>query len=115
MADLEVVDAYDGMEAQELAALIDDGIYIKELLDSRGWKILQEAFGRVVAQAQREIAKVDPNDTVKIIEYQQIIKLYGSIIPSLVSSLRQEGDVAFDKAKERGMIDKIVGWLKMGQ
>lgn len=86
---------------------LEHGAEIREMEQTKGWKLLLDACGRVADQARRNLEEVRADDTVKIVEYQQIAKLYGRVLKSLVESMKQEGALAVEEVKRRGLIGRI--------
>ena len=53
---------------------------------SEGWKIVHEAFKKLADEAADMLGEVDPSDTVKIIELQQIKRIYSKLYDIFKSS-----------------------------
>jgi hypothetical protein len=79
-------------------------IYILE--NSKGWHLVQEACTRVARNAEKSLLNADPKDYVRIIELQQIVKLYKNVLGSIIKSFMDEGKIAFEEAKDRELIEK---------
>lgn len=99
---------FEAMMDDALIDRIENAAEIKELENSRGWKLLSEACKRAANQAREALVEVDPTEKVLIVKYQQIIKLYGNVLPSLINSFKQEGELAFGEAKSRGILDSFL-------
>lgn len=82
-----------------------DASFMEEFENSAGWKIISSACKRISAQAQEELIKTPANETVRIIELQIIIKLYRNVISGIIQSVKAEGKLAFEEAKENGIIN----------
>jgi len=94
---------YEALTDEALLEKLDNWDRLDRFEDSEEWRIFDEACRRVAMRAREELIKVPANDTLRIIELQQIIKLYGSVFKSLMSSFKQEGEVAFFEARDRGL------------
>ncbi len=103
---------FESMEDKQLIERIETAAEIKEMESSPGWKLLNEACKRAAAQARESLSDVDPSDKVLIVKYQQIAKLYGNVLPSLVNSFKQEGEMAFQEAKGRGIMDRLLSRVR---
>lgn len=103
---------FERMNDGELVDRIENAAEIKELERSKGWRLISEACKRAANQARESLADVDPENKVLIVKYQQIAKLYGNVIPSLVNSFKQEGEMAFEEAKGRGVLDRLLSKVR---
>lgn len=103
---------YEEMGSEELIDRIEKSAEIKDLENSPGWRLIQEACKRAANQAREALSEVDPSDKVLIVKYQQIAKLYGNVLQSLVSSYKQEGLLAFEEAKQRGVIGDFMSKME---
>lgn len=92
------------LKDNELSDKLSNAEFIERFIESDGWKLIDEACKRVVKKAQAELSNVNAGDMVKIIELQQIIKLYKNVLNGLINSFKAEGLMAFEEAKERGLI-----------
>lgn len=93
---------YSIVPDSELLQKLDAGVIINDLEQHEGWQLINEACLRTARQAQRELLTVHASDMTKIIELQQIVKLYSAVIPSLLRHFRDESKIAFDELSERG-------------
>lgn len=103
---------FDQLDDEKLIEQIENAAEIKDLETHKGWKLLNEACKRAAFQAGEALADVDPKDEVLIVKYQQIKKLYGHVIPSLINSFKQEGDLAFQESKNRGLLDRLLSRVR---
>lgn len=95
-----------GMTNKDLVDAIENGAEIESLKNSEGWKLIEEACQRVAESAQRELLTIKADDTIRIIEMQQVVKLYGGIIKTLADNFSSIAEIAFDEAKDRELIKK---------
>lgn len=98
---------FEKMRDDELFDRIENSAEIRELENSKGWSLLMQACKRTSAQAREALVDIDPNEKVLIVKYQQVAKLYGNVLQSLVSSYKQEGEMAFEEAKNRNILDRF--------
>jgi len=90
---------------KELLNDLENGELAFELTNSKGWKLIVEAMKRVEKKASEELINTDPADTSKIIQLQQIIKLYRKeFLPTLIEALKGVGEFAFNEAKSRNIL-----------
>lgn len=108
----EVFDEFDHLADDELLKKIDESAALRDLEQHQGWKLLNAGCRRLVIWAQDALSKVPADQTVKIIELQQIIKLYRDIIPNMRNSLKDTGKLAFQEAKRRGVIEKVLKLIR---
>jgi hypothetical protein len=92
---------FEHLSDDELIDSLDEGAVIAELENYDGWKIIEEAMKRTTQLAEKKLKDIDPTDASTIMQLQQIAKLYGDFIPNLIKSYKQQGELAFEEAKER--------------
>lgn len=91
----------------DLKEKLNNSIAINQLENSEGWQIVKEAMRRKVKQIEMALKKIDPSNMTAIIELQVRAEIYGQdFIPSLINSFKQEGEIAFEESKERGIIEQ---------
>lgn len=100
---------FENMKPEELIDRVENSAEIRELEGSKGWALLNAACQRAANQAREALAEVDPDNKVLIVKYQQVAKLYGNVLQSLINSYKQEGILAFEEAKSRGIMDRFRG------
>ena len=97
---------FDALSDNDIWQRLGDGEFVYGFETSYEWKLFREACLRVARQAQVELLDVPADHTVRIIELQQLIKLYSRVPQSLMNSFKQEGIAAFEEAKDRGLINR---------
>lgn len=101
--DLEFVNMPDA----EVLDKLENSSEIHDLEKSRGWALLNEACRRAAGQAKQALVEADPDDKTMVVKYQQVARLYGNVLQSLINSFKQEGAMAFEEAKSRGLVDRF--------
>ena len=87
----------------ELRQRLNDGETIQKLQEWDGWALIEKAFQRMSKKALEELANADPHDASRITQLQQISKFYASVM-GVLKSFVDSGKLAFEDAKERGLI-----------
>jgi len=105
MTDNEV----DSNESDEkLLDRIENSIKITDWENSEQWKLLDSACKRLAKKAENDLKNVPADNMLRIVELQQIAKLYGDVIGNLIRHLKDDGQIAFEEAKDRGIIQRRV-------
>jgi hypothetical protein len=108
----DLLNEYDRLADDALLQKIDESAAIRELETQEGWKLIAAGCRRLASWAQEALVSVPADQQTKIIELQQIVKLYRNVIPSMKNSLKDEGKLAFREAKRRGVIEKVLSLVK---
>ncbi len=98
---------FDELNDDDLLQRIENAAVIKEMELSPGWKLIDEVCKRTASHALVNLKNTNPTDASAISQHQQIAKLYGDVLGSLIDSFKQEAALAFPVVKGRGLIDKI--------
>ena len=94
------------LKNEDLLEALDHGVMIDKFKSSEEWKLIDEACQRLARVAQEELLKTDPVNATRIIELQCMVKLYRDVLRSIVNSFSDEGNLAFDEAKDRELVTK---------
>lgn len=98
---------YNNLDDKELYDKLEKAELASRLKGSSEWKLLEEAARRIVDRAITEFAlKTKADDIVRIIELKTIIKKYKFMLFDELEMLVQEGEYAFEEAKQRDIIGK---------
>jgi len=100
---------FEYMTDDEIEAKLSQWEKMEIFEASEQWKIFDVACKRVAEKAKMDLVQTSPSDTVRIIELQQIIKLYSSVFRGLINSFKQEGEVAYYEAENRGLTKQTSG------
>jgi len=100
---------YEEMDDIALLDALENSSEVRDIVVRPGWKIIDAACKRTAARARKALEDADPENKTYVIQLQQIVKLYGNVIHSLISTYKQEGELAFGEAKKRGLLDRIFG------
>lgn len=94
---------------EELLSRLDDATFIARFEGSDDWKLIREACERLAKQADYNLDNIDPiKDPTGIIECQITRKFCRNILRGIVNGIKNEGKIAFQQAKERGIIQKPI-------
>lgn len=99
---------YSQFKDEDITDKLSNAEIIERFEESDGWRLIQEACKRTVLRAQEELLHTPADNTVRMVELQQIIKLYRNVLNGLINSFKNEGRMAFEEAKERGLLKKSV-------
>lgn len=92
-------------EDEQLFNDLENGDLAYELTNHEGWKLIVEAMKRIERKASETLLNTDPDDKYKVLQLQQIIKLYRKdFIPALLENWKAVGKFAFEEAKDRGIL-----------
>jgi hypothetical protein len=94
------------MDNKDLLDAIDNSVLIESFKKSDEWKLIEEACNRLANAAQEELLSVPADNMLRIVEMQCSIRLYRNVLKSIVNSFTEEGEIAFNEAKERALIKK---------
>lgn len=98
---------YEELNDEELVSKLEDSALMDRFENSEDWKIIREACRRAGERAKEALVKADPDKKTLILELQKIAQIYGNFLPSLVNSFKQDGALAFEEAKGRGLLRKF--------
>jgi len=98
---------------QEILDQLKRAELARKLEESEEWQLVKEAMRRVHDKHVLQWRKTDPTDTVAMIQLQQICNLYAEdFLPALIRNFEAYGEFAYEQAKERGLLERIMGILK---
>lgn len=100
-----VADDRELFEKLEQAGLAD------RLMADPAWGLLRKAADRIVEKALKQfVLNTKPTEIEKIIEFQLLVRKYkyGKLFAE-IEELRQEGELAYEEAKERGILGSSTG------
>lgn len=89
--------------AKELVDKLEDAAFIQRFEHSDDWKLFREACEHLASLAAHQILYTDAKDTQAIIEHQITIKFCRNILKSIISGIKEEGRIAFNEMRDRGI------------
>ncbi len=93
---LDDIDLFKKLEKAELHKMLET---------SPEWGMLKEASERIVENAIREfVLNTDADNLVKIINLQMTIRKYKFELFAEIDQIAQDGELAFNEAKYRGVL-----------
>jgi len=95
---------FEYLTDEDLAAKVSEYERLLVFEESEQWKMFNEACSRVAEKAKMDLIKTAPDNMVRIIELQQIIKLYSNVFKGLMNSFKQAGFVALKEEQSRNPI-----------
>ena len=99
-------DEYSALDDKELCEKLLQTDLANRLLNSPEWGLLKEARDRIINRAIAQFVITDVTDIGKITELKVILKKYKYGLFSEIEQLAQEGELAFEEAKERSLIKR---------
>ena len=86
--------------------MLEEGIQIRRLQANEDWKLIDRIMKKMAKDAQRKLADipVKVENHTAMVEMQLISKLYGDVLGNLIKSFISVGEMAFEEAKSRGLI-----------
>lgn len=95
---------YANLSNEEIIQKLDDAAFISRFETSEDWKLFREACRHLALQAGHILERTDPlKEPSTIIECQVVKKFCSNMIHGIVNGLKNEGKLAFDEAKDRGL------------
>jgi hypothetical protein len=95
----------DEMEDKDVYDYLHKAGLVEKLTNTEEWKVLKEAGERIVDRALTEFAlKTKADDLTRIIELQTTIRKYKFGLFNEVELLKQNSELLFKEARERGLI-----------
>jgi hypothetical protein len=91
---------------EELKLLIKDGIDMRNMQESKGWKMLETICGRQAEASRLALTTVDPTNLRAILNHQLTIKFYGNIL-TVVNGFMDSGEIAFEEQFRREHPDLV--------
>ena len=102
-----------GKEDKELFESIEKGGFVEKLESDPSWKILREIADKIVEKAVIEFAvKTKPDDVVRIIQLQTIIKKYKFAFFDEIQRYKDDADMAYIEVQERGTFGDFIASVK---
>lgn len=106
MLDIQSEEELTLEDNQKVLQMLEDGIIIRRLQENEGWKLIDRVCKKLGRDAETKLkfipATVDNLPAIR--ELQVIAKLYGDVLGSLKDSFISIGNMAFEEAKLRELI-----------
>lgn len=98
---------FDYLDDRELFDKLQKAGLAEALRNSPEWSLVREAARRIVDRAVEKFAiATKADDVVGIVELQATIRKYKFGLFEEIGQLVQEGEIAFEEAKSRGLFKK---------
>jgi len=100
----EDIETADNVRVLEM---LEEGVIIRRLQDNEGFKLIDKICKGIAENAKRKILHIGVNaeNMTAIIELQIIAKMYGDFLGNIRKSFIDTGELAFNEAKNRGLIE----------
>ena len=104
---------WDTVSDQEIMDQLRSAELAERLEQSEEWKLVREAIKRVYEKHQKLLQSADPTETELIMNLQVICKMYDeAFLPQLIKNFQNIGEFAFEEAKRRNILDRILQAFK---
>lgn len=104
---------WDTVSDQEIMDQLRSAELAERLEQSEEWKLIREAIKRVYEKHQKLLQSADPTETELIMNLQVICKMYDEeFLPQLIKNFQNIGEFAFEEAKRRNILDRILQAFK---
>jgi len=97
----------DHEDFTEVMAKLENAAFVEQVLKSEEWGIFRKAWKQIADGAREALTTVPPTDYEKIIQLQLQAQFYDHILDNTVKLYKEEGQVAYEHAKERGWLRNI--------
>lgn len=104
---------WDSLSDQEIFDQLRSAELAEKVENSDEWKLIREAIKRVYEKHQKLLQSADPTETELIMNLQVICKMYDeAFLPQLIKNFQNIGEFAFEEAKRRNILDRILQAFK---
>lgn len=106
MPDIQSEEELDAEDNNKVLQLLEEGIIIRRLQENEGWKLIDQVCKGIAENAKRKLLTIEARteNLLAIIELQIMAKLYGDVLGNVKKSFISVGDMAFEEAKKRELI-----------
>ena len=96
------------LDDEQVIAKLEEGAFAEEFAHSDNWLIFRQGCEILSHKAQYLLERTDPiKDPTGVIEAQVNCKFTKNVLKSIIDGIRNEGRLAFDEAKKRGLRKKL--------
>jgi hypothetical protein len=91
----------------QILQMLEDGVAIRKLQENDAFKLIDKACKKIALNARMNLLNIEvkPENMTAIIEMQIIGKLYDNVLGNIKKSFIDMGEMAFNEAKSRGLIE----------
>ncbi len=107
MPDIQSEEELTFEDSNKVLQMLEEGIVIRRLQENEGFKLIDRVCKNIAENAKRKLLTIEakPDNLTAIIELQIMAKLYGDVLGNVRKSFIDVGNMAFEEAKVRELIE----------
>lgn len=102
----------DELDYQEVLGKLEDAAFLDIVQNSDEWKVLHRAWKHIRDKGRDSLCVVDPHDWKRIAIIQLQCQFYDDVIGNTLRVIKEEGKEAYEAAKERNWLQRVMGYIK---